>query len=156
MVPCRPCRARCAQAIRQGAARDDGRYPNELSGKLNREPRMAKKILIVDDDPTIVAFLEDLLRDHDYSTCAAHSCAEGLEKARQEKPDLVLLDMEMPDKGGTMFYANMRKETEIRDTPVVVVSGVGPRPPALRKGVPTISKPVDVSLLLTTVAERIA
>lgn len=117
---------------------------------------MSKKILIVDDDPTIVAFLEDLLRDHEYSTCAAYSCAEGLKIAKQEKPDLVLLDMEMPEKGGTMFYVNMRKEVEIKDTPVVVVSGVGPRPPALRKGVPTISKPVDISLLLSTVAERIA
>lgn len=117
---------------------------------------MPKKILIVDDDPTIVAFLEDLLRDNAYDTSAAYSCAEGLEKARQEKPDLVLLDMEMPDKGGTMFYATMRKETDIRHTPVVVVSGVGPRPPALRTGVPTISKPVDAALLLSTVAERIA
>ncbi|GFM35832.1 response regulator [Desulfovibrio psychrotolerans] len=117
---------------------------------------MPKKILIVDDDPAIVAFLEDLLRDNDYSTCAAYSCAEGLEKVRKEKPDLVLLDMEMPDKGGTMFYVNMRKEGEIKDTPVVVVSGVGPRPPALRKGIPTIEKPVNVSLLLSTVAERIA
>ncbi len=117
---------------------------------------MSKKILIVDDDPQSVAFLEDILRDNNYSTCTAFSCADGLEKVRQEKPDLVLLDMEMPGKGGTMFYVSMRREETIRDTPVIVVSGVGPRPPALRTGIPTLSKPVDIPALLNTVAERVA
>lgn len=117
---------------------------------------MNKTILIVDDDPNAVAFLEDLLLDNDYQTAHAFSCNDGLEKAREVQPDLILLDMEMPDKGGTLFFVNMRKDEAIRETPVVVVSGVGPRPPALRKGIPTIAKPVNPALLLETVAERLS
>lgn len=45
----------------------------------------------------------------------------------------VTLDMDMPEKGGTLFYAAMRKDEAVRDIPVIVVSGVGPRPPASKK-----------------------
>lgn len=116
---------------------------------------MAKKILIVDDDPEILDYLSELLQDNGYQTVTAHNGMEGLEKVRVERPALITLDMDMPEKGGTNFYAGLRKDQAIRDTPVIVVSGVGPRPPVLTKDVPTISKPIDNAKLLKLVAQMI-
>jgi len=112
---------------------------------------MAKKILIIDDDPAIVEFLEDFLQDNDFTTVTAFNGVEGLEKVKAETPDLITLDMDMPEKGGTLFYAGLRKDAGLKDTPVVVVSGVGPRPPALGKDVPVITKPIDADELLKNI-----
>jgi len=109
---------------------------------------MTKKILIIDDDPAIVEYLEDFLHDNDFKTVVAFNGVEGLEKAEAEKPDLITLDMDMPEKGGTLFYAGLRRNDKLRETPVIVISGVGPRPPALKKDVPVLSKPVPGEELL--------
>ena len=116
---------------------------------------MTKKILIVDDDPEILDYLSELFQDNGYETVTAHNGVDGLEKVRAEQPSLITLDMDMPEKGGTNFYAGMRKDPSIRDIPVIVVSGVGPRPPVLTKDVPTISKPIDNTKLLQLVTELI-
>lgn len=112
---------------------------------------MPKKILIIDDDPAIVEFLEEFFQDNEYETVVAYNGVEGLEKVKAESPDLITLDMDMPEKGGTMFYAGLRKDEGLRATPVIVVSGVGPRPPALHKDVPVLSKPVAHDELLKQV-----
>lgn len=109
---------------------------------------MTKKILIIDDDPAIVEFLEDFFQDNGYETVAAYNGSEGLEKATAEKPDLITLDMDMPKKGGTLFYAGIRRNKELKETPTIVISGVGPRPPQLHKNVPVLTKPVDNGELL--------
>lgn len=116
---------------------------------------MAKKILIIDDDPEILVYLKELFQDNGYDTVTAPNGVEGLEKALAERPDLITLDMDMPEKGGTLFYAGLRKEEGVRETPVIVVSGVGPRPPALKKGVPVISKPIDSAKLMQLVEEAL-
>ncbi|SDB37857.1 Response regulator receiver domain-containing protein [Desulfonatronum thiosulfatophilum] len=116
---------------------------------------MAKKILIVDDDPEILDYLSELFQDSGYKTVTAINGVEGLEKVRAEQPDLITLDMDMPEKGGTNFYAGLRKDQANRDIPVIVVSGVGPRPPVLTKDVPTISKPIDNAKLMQLVSDMI-
>jgi DNA-binding response OmpR family regulator len=113
---------------------------------------MTKKILIIDDDPAIVEFLEDFLQDNGFATVSAFDGVQGLEQLRAHGPDLITLDMDMPEKGGVLFYAAMRKDEATRDTPVVVVSGVGPRPPAIGKDVPVITKPIDTDALMGHVA----
>lgn len=116
---------------------------------------MAKKILIVDDDPEILVYLKELFEDNGYETVTASNGVEGQEKVAAEQPDLITLDMDMPEKGGTLFYAGMRQNDAVREIPVIVVSGVGPRPPALKKGVPVISKPIDNAKLLQLVEEAL-
>ena len=112
---------------------------------------MSKKILIIDDDPAIVEFLEDFFQDNDFETVSAFNGDEGLKKVKAETPDLITLDMDMPEKGGTLFYAGLRKDETLRDTPVIVISGVGPRPPALSKDIPVLTKPVEHADLLKEV-----
>ena len=61
---------------------------------------MPHKILVIDDDPYIVKYLVDILSDNGYATCSASDGAEGLELLKREKPDLVTLDLEMPNEWG--------------------------------------------------------
>ncbi|PKN29329.1 MAG: response regulator [Deltaproteobacteria bacterium HGW-Deltaproteobacteria-21] len=116
---------------------------------------MSKKILIVDDDPDVVSYLDSTFKDAGYATCFAYDGEEALRKVKTENPDLVTLDMDMPVKGGTMFFVGMRREKDAKEIPVIVISGVGPRPPSLRADIPTVIKPIDREKLLSLVAERL-
>jgi len=83
-----------------------------------------KKILIVDDEPDVVSYLEMLLQDHGYTTVTADDGNEALELVRSERPDLVTLDISMPEASGTRFYRELKGDPEIGKTPVLVVTGV--------------------------------
>ena len=62
---------------------------------------MPKKILVVDDEPGIVKVLESRLKQNGYSVITAGNGKEGLEKAKRNRPDLIILDILMPDMDGT-------------------------------------------------------
>ena len=76
-----------------------------------------QKILV---DKLPVSFISD----NGYETCTASSTMEGLDVVKQEKPDLITLDLQMPGEWGPRFYRKLRKDKELRDTPVIVVSGI--------------------------------
>jgi len=84
----------------------------------------AKKILIVDDEPDVVSYLEMLLHDGGYETVTASNGREGMEVARREKPDLVTLDVSMPEASGTRFYKEFKQDPLLADTPVIIVTAV--------------------------------
>lgn len=88
-----------------------------------------KKILVVDDDPDALMFIGVVLTDAGATVIEAEDGVEALEMARSEKPDLVTLDINMPRKSGTEVYEEMRRDDELRDIPVCIVSGQ----PELRK-----------------------
>ena len=83
-----------------------------------------KTILVIDDEPDIVSFLTTLLEDNGYRTVSAMDGREGIEKARSEKPDLVSLDITMPEKSGVKFYRELRSDPDLSKIPVVIVTGV--------------------------------
>ena len=85
---------------------------------------MPKKILIVDDDPVIVKYLQAVFSDNGYATCNATSSMEGLELVRREMPDLITLDIQMPGEWGPRFYRKLRQDKELREIPVIVISGI--------------------------------
>jgi len=116
---------------------------------------MAKKILVIDDEPQIVKYLTAFLEDNGYETCSASNGEEGMEVLRKEKPDLVTLDLQMPGDTGTRFYRNMSKDKEFKDVPVIVVSGIPGRHLAVSKPVAVFEKPIDRDKLLATVRETI-
>jgi CheY-like chemotaxis protein len=88
------------------------------------EARQAKKILIVDDEPAVVTYLEMLLHDHGYETISAVDGKEGMEKVRQEKPDLVTLDISMPEASGARFYKEMKHDPQLASIPIIVVTAI--------------------------------
>ncbi len=114
---------------------------------------MPKKILIIDDDPEITSYLKDLFEEQGYATVTAGDGVEGIAMAQLHKPDCITLDMDMPGRGGTLFYIKLRQEPSLAEIPVLVISGVGPRPPAISKRVPVITKPVEPVKTLRLVKE---
>ena len=85
---------------------------------------MTKKILIVDDEPAAIDYASAVLEENGYVAISAEDGIEGMEKAKAERPDLVLLDIMMPGKGGIALYRDLRKEDETKDIPVIVITGV--------------------------------
>lgn len=86
---------------------------------------MGKKILIVDDEPDMVAFLATLLEDNGYETDSAADGEDAMEKVKADKPDLISLDLLMPNKTGIKMFRELRKDTDFTDIPVVMVTGFG-------------------------------
>ena len=83
-----------------------------------------KKILIVEDEPDVATYLEMLLSDAGYVTVTASDGKEGIAMARQERPDLVTLDILMPETTGARFYKEIRTDPELASIPVVIVTAV--------------------------------
>ena len=125
-----------------------------------------KRILVLDDEPNIVAYLETLLRDNGYETVSASDGKEGIEKARNGEVDLVCLDISMPEHSGVRFYRDLKDDPKLSAIPVVVVTAVtgfggDPEPfkrfISTRKQVPPpegfLSKPIDKQEFLDTIAK---
>jgi CheY-like chemotaxis protein len=83
-----------------------------------------KTVLVVDDEPHVVAYLEMLLQDQGYATVSAGDGREGLEKAKGHAPDLICLDITMPEESGVRMYRNLREDPELARIPVLVVTAV--------------------------------
>ena len=128
-----------------------------------------KRILVLDDEPNIVAYLETLLRDNGYETVSASDGKEGIEKARNGEVDLVCLDISMPEHSGVRFYRDLKDDPKLSAIPVVVVTAVtgfggDPEPfkrfISTRKQVPPpegfLAKPIDKQEFLDTIARLLA
>jgi CheY-like chemotaxis protein len=85
---------------------------------------MKKKILIVDDEPDIVSYLEMVLQDQGYETTTAGNGNEAMEAVKRDRPDLVTLDITMPEASGTRFYKEIRLDPELSSIPVIIVTAV--------------------------------
>jgi len=83
------------------------------------------KVLIVDDEPDVAAYLAAALRANGHSPTVAHSADSALEQLRRARPDLICLDIVMPRESGVSFYVRLKKSEEYTSIPVVIVSGVG-------------------------------
>ncbi len=123
---------------------------------------MAKRILIVDDEADIRTFLSVFLSDNGYQTETAEDGDIALDKAKATKPDLVTLDIIMPNQTGVKFYRELCKEKELCKIPVIILSGVTrykelfardhatmPKPFAF------IEKPIDRDELLKKIKQAI-
>lgn len=104
---------------------------------------MGKKILVIDDEADVRTYLTAVIEKNGYEAVTAENGFEGYEVARKEKPDLVSLDLAMPDKSGTDFYRKLAKDKDLCDTPVIVVSGLAGRHLAVKNAVAVFDKPID-------------
>ncbi|MBE9581463.1 MAG: response regulator [Proteobacteria bacterium] len=85
---------------------------------------MENKILIVDDEVEQIDFASIVLEASGYTLITAMDGKEGMKKAKAEKPDLILLDILMPERGGIGMYHNLKHDEETKNIPVVIVTGV--------------------------------
>lgn len=116
---------------------------------------MAKKILIIDDDPDIVQYLNDLLSENGYNICSAYNGSDGFAMLKQENPDLITLDIEMPNEWGPRFYRKLSQEKEYKNIPVIVISGLTGNKYAIPRAVASLTKPFDRDELLRIIKETI-
>ena len=80
------------------------------------------KILLVDDDVDLVKVMSGALESKAYQVIVAYNGQEGLEKAREEKPDLVVLDILMPVADGFAFADQFRRDPSLAKVPVLVLT----------------------------------
>jgi len=116
---------------------------------------MGKKIMIVDDDPAITKYLEALFSDNGYDTCIAVDGKEAVDVYKAEKPDLITLDLEMPEEWGPRFFRKISKAKGF-DTPVIVISGLTSHEYSIPKAAAMFGKPFDAQKVVEKVNELLA
>jgi two-component system alkaline phosphatase synthesis response regulator PhoP len=116
---------------------------------------MKKKILVVDDEEDILHFLELVLREKGYQVATASSGHEALTRAQMEKPDLILLDIMMPQMDGWEVLKLLRVDDETSAIPVAMLSArteAKDRVQGLQEGaVDYICKPFSLQDLLAKI-----
>jgi DNA-binding response OmpR family regulator/CHAT domain-containing protein len=112
---------------------------------------MRNKILIIEDDPRQVVFLQDIVEYLGHQALIARDGMEGLEKAKDERPNLIILDIGMPEMDGFKVCEIIRRDALIRDTPILILTAkTHPEDKARGFGVGAdgyLTKPYDVTEL---------
>lgn len=83
-----------------------------------------KKILVIEDEEETVGAMKFILCKGGYEVVSAANGVEGMEKARAERPDLIILDLIMPEKDGYTVHQELRADPELKDIPVIVLSAI--------------------------------
>jgi CheY-like chemotaxis protein len=127
-----------------------------------------KKILVIDDESDVVTYLTTLLEENGYMTCSAVDGVEGMEKLKTENPDLICLDLLMPEKTGIKLYREIRKDAQFKNIPVIMITGfAAPEYPLIdfkrfisQRSIPPpegyMEKPIDRQALLKAVQETLS
>jgi CheY-like chemotaxis protein len=115
------------------------------------------KVLIVDDEPNNVDFLEQALEDTGYQLITAANGQEALKKIQSEQPDLVLLDLAMPVMDGFAVLDQVKSDSMLRDIPIIIISAEHDSKSVVRgikQGAEDyLTKPVNAAQLVKKVKE---
>lgn len=122
------------------------------------DPKVRKLVLVVDDEPDLRLFLSAVLEDNGFDVETASNGRAALEFLEHTVPDLITLDVAMPEKSGVGVYRAIREGEATRDLPVIMVTGVSEdfrRFISTRKKVPPpnayLAKPIEEDQLLAAV-----
>jgi DNA-binding response OmpR family regulator len=121
---------------------------------------LSKRILIADDEPSIVAALNFLLQSNGYEVHVAHNGEEALELVEKCKPDLVLLDVMMPVRSGYEVCQRIRERADGRHVKIIMLSAKG-RDAEVNKGLSMgadvyVTKPFATRELMATIRQLLA
>ncbi len=123
------------------------------------------KILVVDDDPDLVESVTIMLESKGYEIIQAYGGFEGLEKAKKEAPDLIVLDVMMPDKDGFKVCSELKGDPQYADIPIILLTAVASKISSTsytaRMGMETeaddyVDKPVEASEIARRVEALLA
>ncbi|MBI3977437.1 MAG: response regulator [Chloroflexi bacterium] len=84
---------------------------------------MTKRILVVDDDPAFVEFTRQALERQGYEVCVCQEAERAIERVREWSPDLVLLDLRMPERTGWEILELLRLRPTTRRIPIIITTG---------------------------------
>ncbi len=120
---------------------------------------MSKVILIVDDEPTNVELMHVVFQNNGYTTLEAVDGKQGVEMARSQKPDVIIMDKNMPVMDGLEATQILKKDESTKHIPIIFVTSSamkGDREEILKSGCDEyISKPIDIYKLLDIVAQYV-
>src|SRR5258708_37855372 len=118
---------------------------------------MRKKLLIVDDDADLLELLRLTFKAAGFSIATAMNGIEALKKARSLLPDLIMLDLVLPELDGFAVCEVLRKDPDMADVPIVMLTGLDSeltRMAGMESGATDyISKPIDPKLLVARINE---
>ena len=119
-----------------------------------------KKILVVDDDKDLLYIMKENLSDAGYSVLTADEADKALKLAREEKPDLVILDIMLPGKDGTSVAREMQDSPSTKKIPIIFLTGLMSKEEEKRKGGHVagkvfIAKPYEMEDLLAEIRKHI-
>ncbi len=116
---------------------------------------MAKTVLIVEDNELNMKLFRDLLEAHGYQTIGTSNGREALQLARQYRPDLILMDIQLPEVSGLDVTKWIKADEDLRATPVVAVTAFAMKgdEERIREGgcEAYLSKPISVGKFIETV-----
>lgn len=117
-----------------------------------------KRIAIIDDEIDIVIYLTSALQDNGFDVCSATNATEGLEIIRSQRPDLVCLDILMPEEIGYSLYRKIKRDKSLEDTRVLIISGLNIEQEISRVGSLIepdgyVEKPIDISSFIKKIQE---
>lgn len=122
--------------------------------------KIPKKILVVEDEPDMLNFLSAFFQDNGFQVLTATNGKQCFEKAKDDRPDLITLDITMPEESGVRAFRNIQETPETKDIPVIIITGISKdfkkfihtrkkvKPP-----VAYLEKPIDSAELLAKVNE---
>ena len=118
---------------------------------------MKQKILIIEDNEQNLYLLTFIVEKHGYDVSAARDGKEGIEIAQRIKPDMILLDIQLPVMDGYAVARELRKNQDLANTPIVAVTSfamIGDREKAIKAGcIGYIEKPIDPKTFITQVEQ---
>jgi CheY-like chemotaxis protein len=85
-----------------------------------------KRVLLVDDDADVTKFVSKLVERAGYQAVVAKNGVEGMGKVREDKPDLIILDVLMPKESGIRMYRELKTDEIFKDIPVIMLSAIAP------------------------------
>jgi len=91
----------------------------------DRKSSAGKKILIVDDELDVRIYVRTLFETSGYAPIVTRNGKEGLKKAKELSPDLIILDVMMPEAGGVTMYRELKTDQALKDIPVIMLTGIG-------------------------------
>jgi DNA-binding response OmpR family regulator len=83
-----------------------------------------KKILIIDDETDVITYLTTFFNDNGFETIYANDGKEGVKKAIEQKPDIITLDVSMPEESGVRALRDLQENKVTKNIPVIIVTGV--------------------------------
>lgn len=120
---------------------------------------MTKTVLIVEDNELNMKLFNDLLEGHGYATLQSRNGVEAVELARKNKPDLILMDIQLPEVSGLQVTQWIKADEELRAIPVIAVTAFAMKgdEERIRSGgcEAYISKPISVMHFLDVVREHL-
>ena len=129
---------------------DEETFVDESDTETDIEDK--KKVLLVDDDPAFTDIMARVLRKEGYRVYTAACADEGVSIAKSVVPDIMVLDLLLPDQHGWMMYKNLKEDPALKDVPVIVASIIDDRSRSKELGVEGfLTKPVAKEVLKHTV-----